>query len=84
MYKNLLKQWIENISQEDFERYLKLNNLTTSKEESEILFHLLKSDWEGIYEGKEETFLKVKSKVSKETYEKLYNLYLKVKNKYKI
>lgn len=84
MYKNLLKQWIENISQDDFERYLKLNNLTTSKEESEILYHLLKSDWEGIYEGKEETFFKVKSKISKETYEKLYNLYIKAKNKYKI
>lgn len=84
MYKNLLKQWIENISQDDFERYLKLNNLTTSKEESETLYHLLKSDWEGIYEGKEETFFKIKSKISKETYEKLYNLYIKAKNKYKI
>lgn len=84
MYKNLLKQWIENVSKEDFERYLKLNNLTTSKEESDILFRLLKSDWEGIYEGKEETFFKIKSQISKNTYDKLYNLYLTVKKKYKI
>ncbi len=84
MYKNLLKQWIVNINKEDFKRYLKLNNLTTSEEEIDTLFKLLKSDWEVIYEGKEETFLKIQSQVSKETYEKLYGLYLKAKSKYKI
>ena len=76
MYKNLLKQWIT--------PYLKMNQLYTSEEEANVLFRFLKEDWEGIYDGKEETFLRLKKEISPETYQKLYALYEEAKKKYHI
>ncbi len=84
MYKNLLKQWITNIQKEEFIRYLKMNQLYTSEEEANVLFRFLKEDWEGIYDGKEETFLRLKKEISPETYQKLYTLYEEAKKKYHI
>ncbi len=84
MYKNLLKQWIMNVQENDFNRYLKMNDLWKSESEARILYQLLKEDWEGIYDGKEETFLKIKSQISEDTYQKLYALYEMAKKKYHI
>lgn len=84
MYKNLLKQWITNIQKEDFIKYLKMNQLWTSDEEADILYRFFKEDWEGIYDGREETFLRLKKEISAETYQKLYTLYEEAKKKYHI
>ena len=84
MYKNLLKQWIANIQKEDFIRYLKMNQLYTTEKEADVLYRFLKEDWEDIYDGKEETFLRIKKEVSGETYQKLYALYEEAKKKYHI
>ncbi len=84
MYKNLLKQWIANIQREDFIRYLKMNQLYTSEEEADTLYRFLKEDWEKLYDGNEETFLRLKKEVSEKTYQKLYTLYEEVKKKYHI
>lgn len=83
MYKNLLRQWILNVQEEDFNRYLKINNLWKSEQEAKILYQFLKQDWENIYDGKEETFLRLKSQISTDTYQRLYTLYEQAKKKYK-
>lgn len=84
MYKNLLKQWIANVKKDDFNRYLKMNQLWKSEQEADILYQFLKEDWEDIYDGKKETFEKLQKKISKETYQKLYTLYEQAKKKYNI
>ena len=84
MYKNLLKQWITNIQQEDFNRYLKMNGLWTSDQEAKVLYQFLKEDWEDIYDGKQETFSKLQKNISEGTYQKLYSLYEQAKKKYNI
>lgn len=83
MYKNLLKQWIANVREEDFNRYLKMNQLWKSEDEASILYRFMKENWEKIYAGDLETFDALKKEISSDTYQKLYELYVQAKKKYK-
>lgn len=82
MYKNLLKQWIRNVQEEDFNRYLKMNQLWKSEHEASILYQFMKAHWEKIYDGDLETFDALKEEISSDTYQKLYELYIQAKKKY--
>lgn len=78
-----MRQWVNSVQEKDLETILKNAQLWKSEKECHILFQYLKQDWEKIYEGKEETFNKIKKEISSDTYEKLLHLYQDAKKKYK-
>ncbi len=81
MYKNLIKQFIENASKNDIAQYINKYGYSVSDNDLDTIFYYLKNCWEDVYEGKPEVFHELKQKLEPDTYSQLYQLYLNVKDK---
>ena len=79
MYERIIKNSINYLNKYLTKGFLETKNIIVSIEEAEIITNIIKNNWEDLYHNKyEESFKILKSKVKKETYEKVLSLYLTI------
>lgn len=74
MYKNLISNYIKNMSLEDVKDYVSKNYEEVSEEEIKVIFKYIKNRWEEIYDEKPNVLEDLKKEVSTSTYEKIIKL----------
>ena len=84
MNEFLMKNYISKITTKDIDSFARKNNIELNKEELKLIENYIKSDWKTIIYGNPENILKdLKQKLNNEKYQKIENLYIVSKNKYK-
>ncbi len=83
MYEKLIKNNIIYLNKTITKNFLNKRKIYVNDNEAEIITILLKENWQKLYnKDYQETFNILKSKVSKETYNSIYDLYIKSINEY--
>ena len=84
MYKSIIKNYIKKINVEDVLNFSLKNNINLSEVEANIILNYIKQDYETIiYGDPKNIFDELKTKLDKENYIKIINLYYEFKEKYK-
>lgn len=80
--KFLIKNYVENLTEEDIENFAIKEGITLLEKEKRILYIYIKNYWETLLE-KDSTFIfeELKEKLQPKTYEKVIELYNKYKKK---
>lgn len=80
----LIKNYISRITIEDINKFSKKHNIELSKEELKLIEQHIKNDWKTIIYGNPKPILdNLKEKLNQEKYQKIENLYIEFKDKYK-
>ena len=80
----LIKNYISRITIEDIKKKKKKHNIELSKEELKLIEQHIKNDWKTIIYGNPKPILdNLKEKLNQEKYQKIENLYIEFKDKYK-
>lgn len=81
---NLLKSYINNMSIDDLVILLEKKDIHLNSDELNVIYKYLKNDWYTfIYEDNTNILNDLKSKLSSNNYNKLYELYIMAKEKYR-
>ena len=81
---NIIKNYINNMNIEDLNILLIKNDINLNDNELNVLYNHLKNDWYTfIYEDSTQILNDIKNKFSLNNYNKLYNIYINAKEKYK-
>ena len=81
---NIIKNYINNMNIEDLNILLIKNDINLNDNELNVLYNHLKNDWYTfIYEDPTPILNDIKNKFSFNNYNKLYNIYINAKEKYK-
>ena len=81
---NILKSYINNMSSDDLLILLNKNDIYPSNDELTIIYKYLKDNWYTfIYENPTPILNDLKEKLTIENYNKLYELYIMAKEKYR-
>ena len=81
---NLLKSYINNMSIDDLVILLEKKDIHLNSDELNVIYKYLKNDWYTfIYEDNTNILNELKSKLSSNNYNKLYELYIMAKEKYR-
>ena len=84
MIEKLIQKYVEKINIEDIERFAEQNNVHLTSEESEYLYHIMKTKWENVVFGDTEPILKeAKLHLNPKTYKKAEELLYFYRDKYK-
>jgi hypothetical protein len=84
MNEFIIKNYISKITIEDIDKFSKKHNIELSKEELKLIEQHIKNDWKTIIYGNPKSILdNLKEKLNQEKYQKIENLYIEFKNKYK-
>lgn len=84
MLNKLIEQYINRMSMDDIVLFAEKNGIELNEEETELIYNHIKNSWKTIIYGNPRCiFDDIKSKVSDITYEKITNLYMKFREKYK-
>ena len=84
MNEFIIKNYISKITKEDINKFSKKHNIELSKEELKLVEQHIKNDWKKIIYGDPKPILEnLKQKLNQEKYQKIENLYIEFKNKYK-
>ena len=84
MNEFIIKNYISKITIEDINKFSKKHNIELSKEELKLVEQHIKNDWKKIIYGDPKPILEnLKQKLNQEKYQKIENLYIEFKNKYK-
>lgn len=81
MYKNLVGNFINKLTYEEFNDYVSKNYSFITDSEKNIIFRYLKNDWNKIYDEDQSIILKLKNEVSDITYNEILKL---LKSAYKL
>ena len=80
----IIKNYISRITIEDINKFSKKHNIELSKEELKLIEQHIKNDWKTIIYGNPKPILdNLKEKLNQEKYQKIENLYIEFKDKYK-
>ena len=80
---NLITNYINKITKEDINNYLIKNDIYLNNNELNIIYDSLKNKWYDFLYGNTLPILEyLKTNISESNYNKLYNLYIKAKEKY--
>lgn len=82
MKKFFIKKYIDKITINDIESFALKNNIYLNNQELNIIFNLIKSNWENILNNTNETLAYLKQEFNYETYIKIENLCFIYKQKY--
>lgn len=82
MKKFFIKKYIDKITINDIESFALKNNIYLNNQELNIIFNLIKSNWENILNNTNETLAYLKQEFNYETYIKIENLCFMYKQKY--
>lgn len=84
MLNKLIEQYISRMTTDDIILFAEKNGIELENEETELIYHHIKDNWKTIIYGNPRCiFDDIKSKVNNITYEKITNLYMKFREKYK-
>ncbi|MBQ9181667.1 MAG: DUF2624 family protein [Bacilli bacterium] len=84
MYKSIIKNYIKKLNVEDVLNFSLKNNINLSEVEANIILNYIKQDYETIiYGDPKNIFNELKTKLDKENYIKIINIYYEFKEKYK-
>ena len=75
MKEKIIKSYIKSISKDDIMIYAKKNNINLTNKELDIIYFEIKNNYNAIINNPNEALYNIKSKVSSNTYDKLYELY---------
>lgn len=75
MKEKIIKSYIKSISKDDIMNYAKKNNINLTNKELDIIYFEIKNNYNDIINNPNEALYNIKSKVSSNTYDKLYELY---------
>lgn len=81
---NIIKNYINNMNIEDLNILLIKNDINLNDNELNVLYNHLKNDWYTfIYEDSTQILNDIKNSFTPDNYNKLYNIYINAKEKYK-
>ena len=81
---NIIKNYINNINIDDLNTLLIKNEINLTNNELKILYKYIKEDWYTfIYEDDTPILNDLKNKITVDKYNKLYNIYIMAKEKYR-
>lgn len=84
MYELIIQNYINNLSKDDIIYFALKNNIQLNNIEVDAILSALKRDYKILLSDEyENIFLREKEKLSKENYNKILNLYLIYRHKYK-
>ena len=80
---NLIRNYINKITKEDINNYLIKNDIFLNNNELNIIYDYFKNKWYDFLYGDNLPILEyLKNNISESNYNKLYDLYIKTKEKY--
>ncbi len=85
MLNKLIEQYVNRMTTDDITDFAEKNGIELTNEETDLIYNHIKSSWKTIiYGNPRDTFDDIKAKASNATYEKITNLYVHFREKYKI
>lgn len=82
MYDVLIKEYLKRLSLKDIDKFALKNGVTLKTGENKIIYDFIMQNWQEVYKGdSNKAFLKLKEKVSKETYDEVIKLFNAFKDK---
>lgn len=82
MYKELIKNWIPNLTPELIQEYGKRIGITLTNSETTTLYQFVMKNYSEILDGNEKSFIELKQQLNPNLYEQLIKLYNENKTKY--
>ena len=84
MYEVLIKEYLKRLSLKDINDFSNKNNMPLINGEDKIIYDFIMNNWQEVYKGDaNKAFLKLKQKVSSNTYNNIMTLYNEFKDKIK-
>lgn len=84
MYEVLIKEYLKRLSLKDINDFANKNNMPLINGEDKIIYDFIMNNWQEVYKGDaSKAFLKLKQKVSSNTYNNIMTLYNEFKDKIK-
>lgn len=84
MYEVLIKEYLKRLSLKDINNFANKNNMPLINGEDKIIYDFIMNNWQEVYKGDaNKAFLKLKQKVSSNTYNNIMTLYNEFKDKIK-
>lgn len=84
MYEVLIKEYLKRLSLKDINDFANKNNMPLLKGEDKVIYDFIMSNWKEVYKGDaNKAFIKLKEKVSSNTYNNIMKLYNEFKDKIK-
>ena len=84
MYEVLIKEYLQRLSLKDINNFANKNNMPLINGEDKIIYDFIMNNWQEVYKGDaNKAFLKLKQKVSSNTYNNIMTLYNEFKDKIK-
>lgn len=84
MLNKLIEQYINRMNTDDIVLFAEKNGIELNDDETELIYYHIKNNWKTIIYGNPRAiFDDLKSKVCNITYEKITNLYINFREKYK-
>ena len=84
MYEVLIKEYLKRLSLKDINNFANKNNMPLINGEDKIIYDFIMNNWQEVYKGDaNKAFLKLKQKVSSNTYKNIMTLYNEFKDKIK-
>ncbi len=82
--EEMLREYVKNIDEYTIEKFAQSNGINLSDDEKKIIYLYIKNYWYQFYKGDaNELFKELEEQLSKETYQKILELYNKYKKKIK-
>lgn len=84
MYEVLIKEYLKRLSLKDINDFANKNNMPLINGEDKIIYDFIMNNWQEVYKGDaNKAFMKLKQKVSSNTYNNIMTLYNEFKDKIK-
>ncbi len=82
MYEIIIRDYINKLTEEDIIKYGKKKNINISDEEAKILYVYSKNYWKEFYKDNPTDLIEeLKEKLNPDTFNKLYKIYQKLKER---
>lgn len=84
MYEVIIKEYLKRLSLKDINDFANKNNISLKDNEDKIIYDFIMKYWMEVYKGdSNKVFIKLKEKVSENTYNNIIKLYTEFKDKIK-
>lgn len=81
--KSLIKNYVSKLTKEKLDGFAKKKDIYLSDSELNFLLDLIKNNIDEILKNDEKYLIKIKNNISTNNYDKLYQVYIYYKNRYK-
>ena len=78
--KNLIENYINNMTENDIKKFLQKNNYEVNNSDINTILYYIKKYWKQVMDGDISIFEEIKPKISKDSYQTMINLYNQYKN----